>query len=367
MAVYSNPPPTDALENSILKSKKKRREVSQTYWAAEQRRETESAVQPEIRHNLIQQHGDFSLAYSLVVQPRLKYFGDDRGFIAFRKRWGITFVLGDVVTSPDQIEPLIERFLSEHKRAVFCQASQQLARRLVDRGFYANEMGVDTTIDLADYNFNGKQKEWLRYAANWCARRDYRIVEASFDEVHPDEVENVSEAWRKTRTVKQKEVRFLNRPIVLEDEPNVRKFFFYTPDDQLQALVFLDPIYRDGQLIGFVTCIKRRHPDAPIYSEQAIMKHIIEKLQSEGLSELKLGLSPLAWIDDDQLKNSAMTSRLFKYSFQSSLVNRFAYHLKGHAEYKRRFRGREEKLYLCSQRGFSPFRLMALIGVCGLA
>jgi len=324
-----------------LKSKKKRREVSQTYWAAEQEKETESPVQPETRHNLVQQYGDFSLAYSLVVQPRLKYFGDDRGFIAFRKRWGITFVLGDVVASSDQIEPLIERFLLEHKRAVFCQASQQLAQR---------EMGVDTTIDLADYHFNGKQKEWLRYAANWCARRDYRIVEASFDEVHPDEVEAVSEAWRKTRTVKQKEVRFLNRPIVLEEEPNVRKFFFYAPDDQLQAFVFLDPMYREGQLIGFVTCIKRRHPDAPIYSEQAIMKHIIEKLQSEGFSELKLGLSPAAWIDDDQLKNSA-----------------FAYHLKGHAEYKRRFRGREEKLYLCSQRGFSPFRLMALIGVCGLA
>ena len=162
-------------------------------------------------------------------------------------------------------------------------------------------------------------------------------------------------------------MRFLNRPIVLEDEPNVRKFFFYSPENQLLAFVFLDPLYRDGQLIGFVTCIKRRHPEAPIYSEQAIMKHIIEKLQSEDLSELKLGLSPMAWIDDNQLKNSAVTSRLFKYSFHAGWVNRYFYHLKGHAEYKRRFRGREEKMYLCSQRGFSPFRLMALVGVCGIA
>ena len=226
-----------------MKLKKKRGKVSQTYWAARQRKEIESPVSPEVRHNLIQQYGDFSLAYSLVVQPRLKYFGDDRGFIAYRKRWGITFVLGDVVASSDQIEPLIERFLLEHKRAVFCQASQQLALRLVDRGFYANEMGIDTTIDLADYHFNGKQKEWLRYAANWCARRDYRIVEANFVEVQPDEVEAVSEAWRKTRTVKQKEVRFLNRPIVLKDESNVRKFFFYTPDDH--CLLYTSPSPRD--------------------------------------------------------------------------------------------------------------------------
>ena len=348
-----------------MKSKKKRREVSQTYWAAEQR-EIECAVPSDVRHDLVKQYGDFSLAHSLAVQPRLEYFGDSNGFIAFRKRWGITFVLGNVLAATEHVGPMVDRFLQAHKRVVFCQANQQLAEQLAERGFYANEMGTDTTIDLADYNFNGKQKEWLRYASNWCARRDYRIVEASFDEVHPDEVESVSEAWRETRTVKQKEVRFLNRPIVLKDEPDVRKFFFYTPDDQLQAFVFMDPMYRDGHLIGFVTCIKRRHPDAPIYSEQAIMKHIIEKLQSEGLAEIKLGLSPMAWIDDDQLKNSALTSWLFKYSFQSGLVNRYVYHLKGHAEYKRRFRGREEKLYLCSQRGFSPYRLMALVTLCGI-
>ena len=355
------------MKNSILKSKqKRRRDVSQTYWASEQE-EIESAIKPGMRNQIIRQHGDFSLAYSTAVQPRMEYFGDERGFIAFRKRWGITFALGDVVASTEQTGPMIDAFLKAQKRVVFCQASQLLAKQLVERGFYANEMGADTTIDLADYNFNGKQKEWLRYASNWCARRDYRIVEAGFDEVHPSQVEAVSEAWRETRTVKQKEVRFLNRPIVLEDEPDVRKFFFLAPDGQLQAYIFLDPLYRDGRLIGFVTCIKRRHPDAPMYSEQAIMKHIIEKLQSEAIQELKLGLSPMAWIDDDQFKNSYLTSRLFKYGFDAGWVNRYFYHLKGHADYKRRFRGREEKFYLCSQRGFSVFRLFALLALCGVA
>ena len=354
------------MKNSILKSKKKRRDVSQTYWAAEQK-VTESAIKPEMRRQSIMQHGNFSLAYSTAVQPRLEYFGDKRGYLSFRQRWGISFVLGDVVASIDHTESMIDAFLKKQKRVVFCQASESLAKRLVERGFYANEMGTDTTIDLADYSFSGKQKEWLRYASNWCARRDYRIVETSFDEVHPDQVEEVSEAWRKTRTVKQKEVRFLNRPIVLEDEPDVRKFFLFSPEDQLQAFVFLDPLYRDGDLIGFVTCIKRRHPDAPMYSEQAIMKHIIEKLQQEKVQELKLGLSPMAWLDDDQFKNSYLTSRLFKHCFGAGWVNRYFYHLKGHADYKRRFRGREEKVYLCSQRGFSMYRLCALVGLCGVA
>ena len=356
------------MKNSISKPKKdRRRDISQTYWAAEQEGDVESAIEPSTRNRLLRQHGHFSLAYSAAVQPRLEHFGDERGFIAYRSRWGITFVLGDVVAPSQQTEPMIDAFLKAHKRVVFCQASEELATQLVKRGFYANEMGIDTTIDLPNYNFNGKQKEWLRYASNWCSRRDYRIVEAGFDDVHPDQVEAVSEAWRETRTVKQKEVRFLNRPIVLQDEPDVRKFFFLTPDGQLQAYIFLDPMYRDGRLTGYVTCIKRRHPDAPMYSEQAIMKHIIETLQAEGVQELKLGLSPLASIDDNPLKSSKLTSRLFKYGFEAGWVNRYFYHLKGHADYKRRFRGREEKLYLCSQRGFSMYRLFALTTLCGVA
>ena len=348
------------------KPKPKKRKVTQTYWAQEQD-EIESAVSAELRTQLLQRYGDFSLAYSTAVQPRMEYFGDERGFIAYRRRWGVTFALGDFVASAESTPGLVDEFLKQHKHLVFCQASQPLAKLLNDRNFYVNEMGTDTTIDLAEYEFKGKQKEWLRYAANWCARRNFQIIEARFDTIHPDQVEDVSEAWRKTRTVKQKEVRFLNRPIILEDEPDVRKFFFLSPEGKMLAFVYLDPLYRDGRLIGFVTSIKRRHPDAPMYCEQAIMKHVIEKLKTEGQQELKLGLSPLAWIEDDHFRPSGVTSRVFQHSFEAKWVNRYFYHLKGHADYKRRFRGREEHVYFCSNRGFSLYRLFALVGLCGVA
>lgn len=353
-------------KSSKPSKKKRRRDITQTYWAAEQD-EVESDISRAARDELMRKFGDFSLAFSTAVQPRLEYFGDDRGFIAYRRRWGVTFALGDVVAGPDRMPGLIEGFINQQKHVVFCQASQTLASRLNDHGFYVNEMGVDTTIDLADYTFAGKQKEWLRYAANWCKRRRFKIVEASFDQIHPDQVEEVSEAWRNTRTVKSKEVRFLNRPIVLEDEPDVRKFFFLSPEGKLLAFIFLDPLYRDDKLIGFVTAFKRRHPDAPMYSEQAIMKHAIEVLKNEGHEVLKLGLSPLANIADDRFKFSPMTKRIFNGSYNARWVNRYFYHLSGHADYKRRFRGSEEKVYFCSNRGFSLYRLFALVGLCGVA
>lgn len=345
---------------------KPKKKASQTYWASEQGL-TPSDLDLTTRLDLLARHGDFSLAYSTAVQPMLMHFGDESGYIAFRRRWGMTFVLGDPVCSNENRPVILERMIQSHKRVSFCQIGADTASLLSEQGFYINEMGVDTTLDLADYDFKGKEKEWLRYASNWTRKRDYRIVESTFDEVTPEQVEGVSEAWRRTRTVKRKEVRFLNRPIVLEDEKDIRKFFLFSPEGQLLAFVFLDPLYRDGKVVGYVTAFKRRHPDAPLYAEHAIMKFIIETLKEEGVEQLKLGLSPLAWIEDKQYRFNRLTHRGFRYVYKAGWVNRMFYNLIGHAEYKRRFRGREEKVYFASAARFNTPRMMALVGLCGVA
>jgi lysylphosphatidylglycerol synthetase-like protein (DUF2156 family) len=344
------------------------RRNSQSYWASNQLARADSMVVPHAqRMRLVEQHGDFSLAYATAVQPRLSYFGDAHGYIAFGRRWGYTFVLGDPVTAPDHRANLLEQFLTRYPGSTFCQISQGTAELVQQAGYFVNEMGVDTTLRLPEYDFKGKEKEWLRYAANWTSRRDFVVRELTFDQVGSDQVEGVSEAWRKTRTVKRREVRFLNRPIVLADEPGSRRFYFYDSQQRLLAFVFFDPLYRAGRRIGYVACTKRRHPDAPIYAEQAIMKHAIEVFKQEGYLELRLGLSPLAWIEDQQFCANRLLSRTFRFGFRSKIINKFFYHNQGHAEYKRRFRGEEEKLYFASKALFNSPRLAALIGLMGIA
>ena len=354
------------LQRHSKSARAKRREISQTYWAQEQQA-VESGMTLEQRLDLVSRFGDFSLAYSTAVQPRLEYFGDQDGFLAYRQRWGISFVLGDVVASNHDTPILIDKFIGAHKRLSFCQIRRPLAEILSQRGFFVNEMGVDTILRLADYDFDGKHKEWLRYAANWTAKRGFEILETGFDRITPSQVEEVSEAWRTTRTVKRKEVRFLNRPIVLKDELGVRKFFLLSPEKKLLAFVFLDPIYRAGKLIGYVTSFKRRHPEAPLYAEHAIMKQIIETLKYEGVEQLNLGLSPMASIEDNDFRCNHMTSSLFRVAFDSKLHNRYCYNVVGHAAYKRRFCGEQEKVYFASDSRFNSPRLLALIGLCGIA
>ncbi|MFT7631097.1 MAG: lysylphosphatidylglycerol synthetase-like protein (DUF2156 family) [Mariniblastus sp.] len=346
-----------------------RRLVTQSYWAQEQAHEQVESEEVSFaqRMELLSRYGDFSIAYSTAVQPLLKYVGDASGYLAYRKRWGMSFALGDIVASEANQDRLLDDFLKSHRRVSFCQISRPLAQRLADRGFLINEMGVDTTLDLAEYTLAGRQKEWLRYASNWIAKRNYRIVESSFDEIKPSQVEFVSEAWRVTRTVKRKEVRFLNRPIVLQEEADVRKFFLLSESGELQAFVFLDPIYHNGTIIGYVTVFKRRLPAAPQYAEQAIMKHVIETLKNEGVPQLKLGLSPLAEIEDSEFQHNRFTRWAFQRVFETRWINRKFYNVVGHAEYKKRFRGKSEKVYFASPAKFNTPRMLALIGLCGIA
>jgi lysylphosphatidylglycerol synthetase-like protein (DUF2156 family) len=318
------------------------------------------------RLDLVREHGDFSLAYATAVQKGLKYFGDERGYLAYDERLGYTFVLGDPVAAPRDRESLIREFVSEHRRVAFCQISPATAQIVQDCKFYLNEMGVESVVALPEFDFRGQEKKWLRTAEAWTSRRGYSIREGSADRVGLDQIESVSSAWRATR-VKRNEVRFLNRPCVLADEPGTRRFFFFDPEQRLLAFVFFDPIYRDGQRIGYVACSKRRHPDAPAYAEQAIMKHAIEVFQREGCEELRLGLSPLAEIEDREFRSSWFLHTAFRFAFASKLVNRLFYNVQGHAEYKRRFRGREEKVYFATQSQCDLVQLAALIKVCKIA
>ncbi len=345
--------------------------VTQTNWSFRQD-PLDAEIDIVTRHKLLRRFGDFSMAFSVAFQPRLSYFGDQDGLIAFRKRWGMKFALADPLTSSDNRVGLMKDFIQEHRHPVFgrpcfCQVSRSTAQTLQKLGYRINEMGFDTTLRLADYTFAGKSKEWLRYAANWMKRRDYVMREQSFAQVTPEQIEAVSEDWRKTRTVKRKEVRFLNRPIQLMDEPDVRKFYCLNAQGEVQAFIFLDPIYRNGEIIGYVTAFKRRRPSSPQYTEQALMKHIIEVLKDEGVSELRLGLSPFDGISDKEFKHNWLTGKIFRSGFHFKWINRYCYNVVGHAEYKRRFRGIQEQTYFASPGRFDPPRLLTLIAMCGIA
>jgi lysylphosphatidylglycerol synthetase-like protein (DUF2156 family) len=322
-----------------------------------------------VRIALLRQHGSGSQSYSATFQPELEHFGDERGFLAYKKVWGTTLVLCDPIAPRENFEDLISRFLQQHPDAAFWYVSHQFAQVLAARGFYVNAMGPDTWIDLPGYTFTGTKKKQLREAVNRMTKGGFVTRECSLAEVGIDKVKAVSDAWRKTKTVRNREVAFLNRPLVLAEELDVRRFFTFDRDGKLVAFGFFDPVYEGGKVVGYTSQHNRHLPEADAMVHFAIKRIAIETFQKEGLKVLHLGLSPFCDVMNDQefkANRNWTTSFYFNRAHKDWTFNRFFYPNRGLEAHKRVYRGEQAQQYYAFNRLPSLPRVVKVMRACKL-
>ena len=197
---------------------------------------------------------------------------------------------------------MLARFVTAKGDVGFWCASRATAEIVARMGFFVNEMGPENRIELEGYNFSGRSKRALRLAINRAAKLGHITRECSFRKLEAAQVKALSDAWRQQRTVRTREVSFLNRPMAFEDETDVRKFFTFNADGKLIAFSSYDPVYTGGLIVGYCNHIKRHLPGVDSLVANAMTCHAITTFQQEGLKLLLLGISPFAdikGIDDD--------------------------------------------------------------------
>jgi phosphatidylglycerol lysyltransferase len=320
-----------------------------------------------MRLRALREYGNFALAYSATFQPGLDYFGDEEGFLAYKQVGSTAFVLTNPVAPIAGCEDLIRRFVSAKDDVCFWQTSRSIAKILQTIGFCVNEMGTETRIDLDGYDFDGPKKRNFRRALNRAAGRSYTIVERSVTSLDRKELRTVSERWRQTRGVKNREMTFLTRPAILDDEIDVRKFFTFDRDGSLQAFAFFDPIYKRGEVVGYLCSAKRRLPEADTLVGYAILHRAIRTFQNERRAILSLGLSPLCGIEDKELSSNRLVSFGFRAAYRSRLFNELVYPLQGFAAHKGAFCGSAQQTYCAFQRGLALSQLIKMPRACNLA
>jgi lysylphosphatidylglycerol synthetase-like protein (DUF2156 family) len=302
----------------------------------------------------LRQHGNFALAYSVTFQPGLEHFGDEAGFLSYKTIGSTALVLSNPVAAPDKRRALINRFVEEKGDVCFWQISRPVAEILAGLGCSINEMGTESHINLANYNFAGPAP------AKRNLRRAYNRM------LNLQELEAVSVKWRRTRSVANREIMFLVRPVVLEDEPDVRKFFTFDRDGQLKAFAFFDPVYEGGEVVGYLCSTRRRLPEADSLVGYAQMRHALESFQQEGKRYLFLGLSPLANIEDKEFTYNWLVRRTFRFVYANALVNRFLYPLQQLTKHKGAFAGTAAQSYYAFNRHPSLPRLIKVMRACTL-
>lgn len=327
-----------------------------------------SGVPVAVRAALLQKHGNFSQAYSAAYQQNLQHFGDGRGFLAYKKVWGTALVLADPIAPRAHYRELIELFLREQPDAAFGQISRATAQILASMGFFINEMGLETRVDLAGFSFSGKAGRTFRRAVNRANREGYVIKECLLSMLDANEVRSIAKHGRFRPFGIGRELCFLTRPFVLEDEVDTRKFFAFDRAGRLVAFACFEPVYDNGRVVGYVSSTKRALPNADSLIRYAIMHRAIQVFQEEGRKWLFLGLSPFADIEDKDFASNKnwLVRRAFRFAYTNWLFNRLVYPLAGFAIHKREYGGISEQTYYAFNRLPSLPRLLKVLRACNL-
>jgi phosphatidylglycerol lysyltransferase len=218
-------------------------------------------------------------------------------------------------------------------------------------------------LRLPTYTFDGPKKSKFRQAASKIEREKLTIEELTAADVARQSIEELNASWRSGKSI-QREARFLVRPFVFDDEPDVRKFYLLNPERDVVAMVNFDPIYRDGEVVGYSPAVKRRSPAAPTGAEEAVTKFAIERFRGEGKLILRLGLMPFHQVERSGFSERTPVRILFQMLYQHG--DRWIYSFRGHADFKHRYRGELQKVYYASPRKWLGMDLVALMHLCGL-
>ncbi len=302
----------------------------------------------EERMSYLKEYGSHCMAFSLL-QPGIGYFDvPGKGFIAYEEKWGRRAVLAEPVCHKSDQQTLLGEFLKKGAPAGFAQVSEPVARLLHEEfGFFATQFGIESIIDLQNWDLKGKKKQILRTSVNQARKKGISIQE-NYDEKRHHQLTG---EWRQTRKVKSREIRFLIRPMKMDCEDSTRKFFAYQ-GDELIGLIFFDPVYSNGKIISYVPNISRFSPLFRQGIFYTIMIHAMDIFKKEGVEQIHLGLSAFAVDDANQYYETVIPKKLVRFLYE---YGNGIYSFKGIHFTKSRFSGKEYPTF-CSHKGKFPVR-----------
>ena len=155
----------------------------------------------------------------------------------------------------------------------------------------------------------------------------------------------LSTAWRRSKAVKDRELRLTTRPPEYVDRWGVRRFYAFI-EGALVGFVFFDPFFRHGRIIGYTANILRSKPGLrPHGVLDYVLLTAIEKFRTEGLETLSLGQSPLYGIAPCEGESTFLrrcATLIYQRGGRFYAAQELGFH-------KALYRAREEKAYLAKR------------------
>jgi len=328
-------------------------------------------------------YGDTELTQT-ILQKNMEYFlVEPFGFVAFRrtKFLGRTtlFVLGKPICDVSKLETLLN-FFHEHfeTKIVYTQIDDYTAKVLRNSlGYYVNEMGVVTELDVQECNLSGSSMQTVRTAIS--KSKAAGIYFEANGNATSEEIDNLTSQWMRGKTSNRGELEFLTRPLVKQPEHDTLIITArIRSDDKLQGYFVFNPMYRNGKRYGYCLDVMRTCADSPKGLVSALVceaidifkamnveheNNVVAEMEPHRIDTLSLGISPGYMVHDDKDWNNPLTSVIIHGIFQFG--NSF-YNYKGIAGFKSIFKGKLKKRFFASPSLFQLNELILLQATCGI-
>lgn len=258
---------------------------------------------PEDRRvfDVMRRHADHSSAF-LTFNDGNEFYADPGidGIVAYRRSGGHAIQLCDPIAAPEDREALLESFKGwageERLKITAVQLLRDAAELYARSGFTVNQVGASYEIDLDEFTLRGTRFMKLRNKLKRARRLGVTVEELDpVQRVHPEvqeEFDHIDAEWLRGKGRFAKQLKFLvgergGRGAAL------RRIFVARHEGRAVGYVTYSPVF--GEQLGWLYDLTRRAPGAPPGTIELIFNTALEKLQSEGIRWLHLGLTP--WVD----------------------------------------------------------------------
>jgi phosphatidylglycerol lysyltransferase len=319
----------------------------------------------------LRHHGRGSLAFSALQEGLEYYMHPEYGFIAYKPLHDgpqSVLVLSDPICKRENTKLLIDEFMKVRSDPVFLHISHEVAEIVAQYGYCVNEVGVETVVDIQEFDLVGSKKQQLRNARNGGKKDNLEIKEVdSIDNTTLSKLRKISSDWIKEKTISNNEMQFIVRPIVYVDEIDVRRFVALK-DGEIVGFVIFDPMYENGEIVGYIAQHLRSIHKSTYSVVDCIVVHALELFKAEGKLALSMGFSPLARVDDQgEFKYSKLLKAYFQYAYEKA---NYLYNFKNLAQHKKQYRpgmkgAHEEKVYCAMRTRFLLPRIYDVFSTLG--
>lgn len=301
-------------------------------------------------HELMKRYGHQSSAYFTLQEGVARFGIEGVGFVAYapiKTLLGrVNVVFANPVCDERGRRGLLREFFKQVPgRAMFVGVDGAAAEDLRALGYTINEMGTEFSFRIPGFSVSGKNKKQLRHAANLGKRQTLTVVEQTAEETDQASALRISDGWRQSKVVKQRELRLLTRPPEFGDEWAVRKFYCYQ-EGRLLGYVFFDPFFKDGQVIGYTANVLRQDTEnSPSGLLDYVILEAMKVFEAEGVEHISLGISPVYNVQACP-GDSKIVRGICRLLYEKG--NKF-YAFKALSYHKSRYRGNETKWYMASK------------------